>query len=226
LKGNIVCKEDFRKMASELLRELLDDLEKIVKKLANKLPLKEKTGILTILSKHKKELTENEPRKIPQYLISVINNSVQPKINITETELNLFYSNKTMMWLISKFLTKTLQKKLFKKGTANALIVGLSLINKDERKLNKIISEISKSEIVSMLTLTDEENQKFINNKEFCKLLLGFLSKFHVNAPYEIKRNLIKLNSGQISIQKELEKALPEILQEHEDFSQKQNTTK
>lgn len=190
-----------------LINESIIDFESIVLEASEKLPFYEKRQIKKIFTDESAALVKDEIT-IPEFVLNMINDSLPLKEEITANEIKQFYENETVIWLISKFLTPSLVKEVFGRGIFDSLktlfIVGKvnpETIVKDNPKY----SDIGKS-LIQDVSITEEEDKRFVNNKVFYSIILGVAKKVAGNPPFAIKRALVGLNNGTYSIRSEIEK--------------------
>ncbi len=195
------------KLVYPLLQDTVKELEEIIIETSKYLSKNERKTVLDILYSHSEEI--NKPQdfeEIPEFIVEIVNSFLPMKEEITKNDFFILYKNKTVRWLILKVINTNLISFLFNGNPFEIFKILLLLFNNENLdKLNEISERIDNETILDLLTITEIESDKFVNNKEFYSLIMGLIKKIEGKVPYEIKRIFVKLNNGEVDLKRKLE---------------------
>lgn len=195
-----IIEDDFSKeIVIPVLDELLETIEEIILDTVKHLPRKERRSVRKVLDKHLKGVKDLEKNsetmsEVPEFLVKLINNGLKPQIPFTQDDFRAFYSDKTINWIMGKFLSvSTLRKTFFSKAGGVRLL--FAMLSGDEDILQQSFSSVDPNEF----QISEEEAKIFVRNKPFYRLIMGFVQKVDGHVPMKLKRELVKANIGQTS---------------------------
>ncbi|MDH4474111.1 MAG: hypothetical protein QE487_16000 [Fluviicola sp.] len=203
LQSRIIENDVSKEIIIPVLDELLETIEEIILDTVKHLPRKERRSVRKVLDKHLKGVKELEEdsdliSEVPEFLVKLINNSLKPKTPFTQDDFRDFYSDKTVNWIMAKFLSvANLRKTVFSKAGGIKLL--FAMLSGDQDSLKQTFSSVNEDEF----HISKEEANIFIRNKAFYKLIMGFIQKVDGHVPMKLKRELVKANTGQTSLHTE-----------------------
>lgn len=222
LKDNAITQETRDEILLPLLVDLLEGLEGILLGVSEFLAKKERNEVKRILDEHKLSLATYQKPDIPLFVTNWINKSVKPVNQISSEEIINFYSDPTVNWVLSKLLSKELRRMIFGGGFIGIVKMGLNLDMQSEEHMEEIGKQLFPMTAFLEIDLTDEEDQNLINNRAFYHLLMGIVYNVTGQVPFGLKRELVRLNNGEISIKAELDQLKQQVL--FEQFQQNNQT--
>jgi hypothetical protein len=202
-------KMDYRRkieIALPVISDLDSELRKDINELIIRLPKNERKKI----GKYLKEIVnmrEGQKLEVPKFLINFITREFNPQEEFTQDEVITFLSNDTIKWALSKISSTGFYNKLLSGGISNFLTFFTINEKEHENWLDQTFLEKDYINFLNRINITLEEEIRYIrNNKTFYILLLEMIRKIEGNVSMELKRTLVKLNRGDISIREEIEK--------------------
>lgn len=187
-----------------IMDELMETIEQTILDTIKHLPRRERIRVKKVLDEHlnkvKNQIEVDEPMsEVPEFMVRLINNRIKPKTPFTQEDFQIFYSNETIHWIMSKVLThSTLRKAIFSK--AGGIKLFFAMLAGGEESLEKAFSSVDENEF----HISKEEAAIFIYNKSFYQLIMGFVKKVDGHVPMKLKRELVKMNIGETSLHTEL----------------------
>lgn len=201
-----------REVVIEVLDELLEELEGIIKKAIVYLPRKERRQMKSVVKKHLKSLSYTEESEVPGYFVKLLNSKLPFKTS--KTEIINFFNEPTITWLIEKvFSSPELIKVLAEQKIGLRTILDIS-----ESKFS-LFEKIGTS-IVSDLQFTEDEQKQFVNNKAFYHQLLGLEMKISGKSSIQFRKILVSLNNGNLTPNAMIESLKESVLQSTEEVSE------
>lgn len=200
LKSQLDQKDFEIELTSSVLDELMEAIEITILETVKHLPRKERKKVKFVLDQHLDKIKndikeENALSEMPDFMVKLINKSLRPKIDFTKEEMISFYSDKTVKWIIDKTLKiPTMRKAVFSKNSGINLI--LALVRRDDEFIESIFSKVDQHEF----KISQQEATIFIDNKDFYLLILSIVQKMEGQVSMKIKRELVKINKGEISL--------------------------
>jgi hypothetical protein len=205
LQSQMIQNDAENEIIISVMDELMETIEETILDTVKYLPRKERIKVKKVLDEHlgqvKDEIDADEPMsEVPEFMVKLINNSIKSKIPFTQEDFRIFYSNETVVWIMAKVLSiSTLRKVIFsRKGGIKVLF---AIMSGDEEYLQKTFSSLDQKEF----EISNDEASRFIDNKPFYHLIMGFVKKVEGQIPMKLKRELVKMNTGQISLSTEVE---------------------
>ncbi len=194
------------KLIFPLLQETIGELEEIIIKTSNYLDKDESNSIINILHYHSEEINKpQEFEEIPEFIVDIVNSFFPLKDAITKNDFHLLYQNETVRWLIIKILSSKLISFIFEDKPIDGLKFLLGFEDGEMEQLNEFFENIDKETLIDFLTISEEDSNQFLNNKEFYNLIMGLFIKIEEKVPFEIKRFFVKLNNGEINLKSKLD---------------------
>lgn len=194
------------KLIYPILQVIVKEIEEVIIDTSKYLSENERKFVLDILHSHSEEINKPQDfKEIPEFLIEIVNSFLPLKEEITKNDFYLLYENKTVKWLLLKVIKTNFISSLLDDNPVEILKILLIFDKENFNKLNDIIEKIDNETILDLLSITDVESEKFVNNKEFYLLIMGLIKKIIGGVPYEIKRFFVKLNNGEVDLKVKLE---------------------
>ncbi|MGV3609433.1 MAG: hypothetical protein ACO1N0_00680 [Fluviicola sp.] len=203
LEENLFEEDHKSEVVISLLDELLDSIEEIILDTVTFLPRKERRKVKKVLDKHLKDTklrmnADNPESEVPEFFVKLINYKIKPKTLFTQDDFRTFYNDPTIQWVANKFMSfKSIRKIIFAKSGGMKLI--FAFLSGNESYIHEAFSSFDESEF----QISKEEALKFNNNKPLYKLIMGAALKAKGKVPMELKRTLVKLKRGDISLHTE-----------------------
>ena len=200
LQSGLIQGDSENEALISILDELMETIEQTILDAIKHLQRRERVKVKRVLDEHlsqvKDQIEIEEPiSEVPEFLVKLFNNKVKPKTPFTQADFQEFYADKTVQWIMSKVLTiSSLRKSLFSKSGGVKLVFAMLAGNQDY--LQKAFENVDENEF----QFSKEEALIFVNNKPFYRLIMGFVEKVDGDVPMKIKRDLVKLNTGQVSL--------------------------
>lgn len=200
LQSNLIQNDPENGVLISIMDELMETIEQTILDAIKHLPHRERVKVRKTLDEHlsqvKDQIEKEEPMsEVPEFLVKLFNNRVKPKIPFTREDFQEFYSDKTVQWVMSKVLTiSSFRKALFSKSDGVKLVFALLAGNEDH--FQKTFENVEENEF----QISKEEALIFVDNKPFYQLIMGFVEKVDGQIPLQLKRDLVRLNTGQISL--------------------------
>ncbi|MBI4931541.1 MAG: hypothetical protein HY841_12300 [Bacteroidetes bacterium] len=189
-----------------LIDETVMEMQSEIKSLAKYLPRNERKRIDNVIDIHIKELTHPKQSQVPEFIVKQINLAFKFKHDVSGDEFVEFFNNPTVVWIYKKLFKTKIFNTIFKDmdiAKYVKLLASLRNINNASSINNVVIDEY---ELLKNISISQaEEERYFINNKAFYRLLLGIVYKKKGVVSWTILRDIVKYNSGQKSIRKEIE---------------------
>lgn len=193
----------------DLLRDNLNDLETVIRDTVNYLPKDETKDINKIIDDHLHELDEPKPEEVPQWLLGQLNSIMPGSMFFESNDFLSFYQNRTIAFILGKMMDTGIYQMLYGENPAAFFNIFIDMAAHDTSHINVIAQSPKFLALANNFKFTtDEQLEYFIDNKVFYNLILGFLQMAEGYVPYKVKRDLIKLNNGQISVNQFLPDAL------------------
>lgn len=178
-----------REVITEVLDELLEDLEGIIKDSIAYLPFRERRQMKSVMKKHLRSLTDES--EVPGYFVKLLESKLSFKAS--ETEITDFFKDPTITWLIEKMFSSPELLKVLSEHK-----IGLRTILDTSETRHSIFEKIGLSVIMN-LRFTEDENIRFVNNRGFYHQLLGLVIKIDNKPSIKFKKILISLDSGDLT---------------------------
>ncbi|MEN9998012.1 MAG: hypothetical protein RI922_1002 [Bacteroidota bacterium] len=200
IQSRMVQNHSESEVVISIMDELMETIEQIILNTVKHLPRKERIKVKKLLNEHlvkvKKQIVLNDPKsEVPEFMVNLINKKIKPKTPFTQEDFQIFYSNETIHWIMSKVLNlSALRKALFSKSGGINLF--FAILAGEEESLQKVFSSVDENEF----QISKKEASKFIDNKAFYQLIMGIVLKVEGNISMKLKRELVKMNSGQTSL--------------------------
>ncbi len=186
-----------------LLDELLDSIEEIILDTVWFLPRKERKKVRKVLDKHLNDtkllMNDGNPEsEVPEFFVKLINYRIKPVTLFTQDDFRTFYNDPTIQWITKKFISfKSIRKIIFSKSGGMKLIY--ALLSGNESYIHDAFSSFDESE----LQISKEEAIRFRDNKPLYNLIMGAALKAKGKVPMELKRALVKIKTGEITLHTE-----------------------
>lgn len=200
LQSKLIQNNSENEVIISIIDDLMETIEQVILDTIENLPRRERIKVKKVLAEHLNEVNNqldlDEPMsEVPEFMVKLINNRIKPKTQFSQEDFQTFYSNKTIQWIISKVLSNSVLRKaiLSKKGGIKLL---LAMLAGDEKSLESTFSSFDEN----YLQISKEEAAIFVDNKPFYRLVMGIIMKVEGRISMTIKRELLKLNSGETSL--------------------------
>lgn len=207
LKDKQISKGERDDILVPLVDDLVHDLQLEIIEISIHLPKKERKDVKNIIDQHVQNLSINKLTSVPDFIIQILNKVLPLKEPITSDEIIIMSNNNTFIWLMNKFFKQGDLLQVFKKLSVTDYFKLLVSLNKDKNKLLKNLSEkFDEDSFIRKLEISEEEEKlHLIDNQTFYKIVYGLSKKFSSDNSWTLRRNLVLLNNGKISVRDELE---------------------
>ncbi|MCO6360632.1 hypothetical protein [Roseivirga pacifica] len=199
----------------ELVKSFLSDLEEDIKIIADALNKRERKEIEKTIEKNRNKFKISDPESIPQHILTMISTFTRDERSIQSRELVEFYENETIAWLLEKLDLFNLGKI----SEADMIDHFAGIRNSIESETNFDLNEaplyvqVGALKFYSLAFTPDEVSEYLIDNKDFYRLLLGFMNLIAKPSITTVKM-LLEVNNGNLDpnfILDEMRRAYPGI---------------
>lgn len=180
-----------REVITEVLDELLEELEGIIKDSIVYLPFKERKQMRSVMRKHLRSLDDEKENEVPGYLVKLLESKLSFKAS--KTEIIDFFNDSTISWLVEKIFSSPSMLKVL----AEHKIGFRTILDASETK-HSIFEKIGLSVIMS-LRFTEDESLRFVNNRAFYHQLLGLVIKINDKPSIQFMKILVSLDNGSLT---------------------------
>jgi len=188
-----------RKFIVSYLGTELTNLEKLIRTMACNLPEKEIYDIDSIFIEKKKKATEVTNSEIPKYLLGAVTGIVKKPSNLSSGQFLAFLRNKAVVFLIFKVKDAEFFKVLVDAGEENSISLAADISSGDYSFIIKVMTSPKAKEEISAIQISEKEELQFITgNKEFFKLIYGYLIMIHPEEAKVILRKIIDSLNGRL----------------------------
>jgi len=193
-------------IALPIIEELDKELVSDIRELAKRLPSKEQKGVDEYITKLQAKL-QDQKVEIPKFLLKIINKQFKFKEELTKDEIITFFSNESIKWLMVKIGSTGFYEQLFGEGLKSTFKFFAMKDSDKEVLFSHQFSDENLEEFLRKFKISIEEELIHLrNNHTFYLMIMEFVRKANGTVPFSTKRLLVKLDTVEISLKKEIEK--------------------
>lgn len=176
-------------------------LEGLIIDMAKNLSEETANELSSLMKMKRTALTESTVKNYPSYLVTPINVIAAGNLNITPEIISKVVQNRAITFLLLKFQNTEFMQDFLGPDQGH-LMNQLAKISAGDLSY---ITQLSKSprtrETLKLLVIsTEEENDIFIGNKEFYKIIYACMKSFAPEQAKLERKRIVKLLNGEISV--------------------------